>query len=1134
MRISQQKVTPFDPVLKAIEAGERKIKISGLCGSSQALLLSTIVNAGRSFCLIAPSYETAERLYQETRFFLKIDADQIATRPACLFFPPWDILPYEPSTPRPDWIAKRMNSLYHMATNESICIVTTIDAFLQRVVSKKFLIEHTETLQVGEAKSREDLVERLFQGGYEVTESVENTGEISMRGGIVDLFPPTSDRPIRIEFFGDEIESIRTFNLETQRSEKEIDSVKIILGRENIFDPNFYRVPLSDYLPNDALLITQEPDRLIQQGKRYLEEVKEASFFALRRNPKYPKADGLYLPLAHLRDSGEGRTTIDLETLFLQTEKGSIRISFDSRSPASLGFKRPGQTFSETSHVLEQLRQDKLVVLVVRNKNQLERFKHLLNDHEIPWAELDRIMAKTLVPPSPILLTVGHLSEGFYLSQSGIVFLTEEAILGGRKGSVYHRQQSRSKQSLTKDKQTGFLASFKDLKTSDYVIHVEHGVGRYLGLKRLRIREQERDVGYETDFMVLEFYGKDKVYVPLESFNLVQRYIGREGAALQLDRLGGKRWAKTKAKVRGEIKKMTQELLDLYAQREVLDGHSFEIETSDAEEFAAAFEYDETPDQLRTIREVTEDMKNPKPMDRLVCGDVGYGKTEVAMRAVFQAVMNNKQGAVIVPTTLLAQQHYQTFCERFAPFPVKVAVLSRFRSRAEQGKILSELKAGTIDILIGTHRLLQKDVVFRDLGLIVIDEEHRFGVRDKERLKQIRKEVDVLSLTATPIPRTLQMAFAQIRNLSIIETPPADRLAIRTIMAPFDPTIIREAVFRELVRGGQVFFLHNRVHNIEQMGTFLAELLPEAKIGIAHGQMRENALENVMLKFLKKEYNLLLTTTIIESGIDIPSANTMIINNAERFGLSELYQLRGRVGRSGEQAYAYLLVQEGRVLTKEARQRLEAIQEFTELGSGFRIAARDLEIRGAGNLLGREQSGQIAAIGFELYLEMINDMVKELKGAPVAKEIDPILHFRVSAFMPEDYIPDSYQRLTLYKRLSSCFELKEIEGIRNELEDRYGPIPEPVRNLLHIIQLKGLAKDIHVSKLEEKGNTVRISFDPSLPPSEESMRRLLNKFEEKVRFDSPFSFELDLRSTSWEDIYIETALCLKVMKEGAA
>ncbi|MBI3804919.1 MAG: transcription-repair coupling factor [Nitrospirae bacterium] len=1119
----------FSPVLEAIGEGTTKIKTSGLWGSSEAFFLSRVVREGRSFCLVAPSHAQAERFHRELRFFLDLDA---AAHPPSeiLFFPPWDILPYEPSTPRPDWIAQRLATLHRLTENPTASVITSVEAFLQKVVSKSVIQERTFTLRTGETLSKETLIERLYQGGYEVVTSVTQPGELAFRGGIVDLSTPGAPQPVRIEFFGDEIESIRTFDPETQKSISPIDSVQVILGRENLFDPNFYRIPLIDYFPAGALLVLDEPDEVLQKGKRFLEEVEEGALFAARRNPKYPKTDELYLPLDFLLEADPGRTRLDLESLSLRQERNARRFSFDVRSIPSLGLGRPGQPFSEVMQTLDILRRDHLVVVAVRNETQLARFKHLFSDHDLPWGLWDPGQGAAATFPLPIYLTIGAVSEGFSIPEIKIAFLTEEALMG-RAGAAPTRRTS-SRRTKHKASGAGLLSSFEDLKPNDYIVHLDHGIGRYVGLKRLSIRQQERAPAYDSDFLVLEYAAKDKVYVPLNSLHLVQRYIGPEGNPPRLDRLGGTQWAKTKSRVQKEVQQIAEELLQLYAEREVVKGHPFAPPPSLSEEFAAAFEYEETPDQLRAIEEVLSDMEQPKPMDRLVCGDVGYGKTEVAMRAAFQAVMENKQVAMLVPTTLLAQQHYQNFANRFASFPVRVEVLSRFRSRKEQKEVVAELQKGGVDILIGTHRLLQKDIHFRDLGLVIIDEEHRFGVRAKERLKQLRKQVDVLTLTATPIPRTLQMALAQVRNLSVIETPPADRLAIRTILAPFDPTIIREAIFRELVRGGQVFFVHNRVHNIEQIGRFLADLVPEAKIAVAHGQMREPLLEEVMLKFQAKEYNLLLTTTIIESGIDIPSANTMIINDADRFGLAELYQLRGRVGRSDEQAYAYLLVREGRMLTEEARQRLQAIQEFTELGSGFRIAARDLEIRGAGNLLGQEQSGQIAAVGFELYLKMIEDAVQRIKGVAVEKEIEPALQFQLSAFIPDIYIPDTYQRLSIYKRLSSCEEVEEIDAIRGELEDRYGPLPEPVVHLLQIIQLKTMAKALRIVKIEEKERVLSFVFDESAQITENDLLRLMETLRNRIHFTSHYSFEIQIKNRAWEDLFLDVAHCLSTLQKG--
>jgi len=1129
----QERHLPFSEVLAALRGGEKRIRLGGLSGSARAYFMASLACAGQPFCLLAASYEKAERLYQEISFFQGLELEKPESALKTVFFPPWDILPYEPSEPSPDRMAARLSALHKAAHKTHLCSVTSIEAFLQRTASGAFLLDHSFRLKVGESHTREDLIGRISGAGYERTETVTLPGEVALRGGIIDLFPPRSEGPVRIECFGDEIESIRSFDPESQASGERIEALDILPAREDLFDARYYKVPFSDALAPGTLLALDDPESLIQSGRRFLQEAEDAALFARRRNPEYPKFHTLYLPLSHLLDVGRRHSTLELEGLFRGREKGVRHIGFRINPLSRLGLAQPGQGFAEASEIVNRLRQKQRVFLIAQNKHQRGRFQRLFGDHDLPcalWPPPEGRSVLEMEGAAPVFLSIGLLSESFSDPEAGIVFLNGAALTGVKPSG----RSQRAKKTSAGEKRAGFFSSFEELKPSDYVVHMDHGIGRYLGLKRIRVRQQELEEGYESDFIVLEYAGKDKVYVPIAALHLLQRYVGLEGGAPKMDKLGGSRWAKAKARVRGQIKEMTHELLELYAKREVLEGHAFSVEYAESEAFAAAFEFDETPDQMRTIREVQADMARPKPMDRLVCGDVGFGKTEVAMRAAFQAVMNNKQVAMIVPTTLLAQQHYQTFLRRFAPFPIHVSVLSRFLSRREQKEVLVQLKKGLVDILIGTHRLLQKDVEFRDLGLIVVDEEHRFGVRHKEWMKQMRKEVDVLTLTATPIPRTLQMALGQVRDLSVIESPPADRLAIRTIVSPFDPSIIREAVFRELVRGGQVFFLHNRVHNIEQFGNFLAELLPEAKIGIAHGQMRETVLEKVMLKFLKKEYNLLLTTTIIESGIDIPSANTIIINDADRFGLSELYQLRGRVGRSGNQAYAYLLVREGRILSEEAKKRLHAIQEFSELGAGFRIAARDLEIRGAGNLLGQEQSGQIAAVGFELYLEMIDELVQELKGKGLKKEVEPSLQFRISSYLPEEYISDSYQRLSIYKQLSSCRELSEIDAIRYRLEDRYGPLPDPVQQLLQVVQLKGMARRLHLVSLKEEPGRVLFSFDPETDLGQMDLDVLLEKFEGKIQFVSTFSFALSVSSVRWEDVYMEVALCLDLIHKGWA
>ncbi|MEK7825831.1 MAG: transcription-repair coupling factor, partial [Nitrospirota bacterium] len=749
--------------------------------------------------------------------------------------------------------------------------------------------------------------------------------------------------------------------------------------------------------------------------------------------------------------------------------------------PESLGMGLKGITVSESISKLGQLREGDPLLVVVRSKGQEERLLEILGDQGVPstrWNQTDFFKtAGDRGGHHPVYIATGDLSSGFISTSAKISVITEEDIYG--KGIRLRRPETR--------KGAAFISSLEDLRPNDLVVHSHHGIGRFIGLKRLTVE------GYASDFIIIEYAGRDKLYQPVDRLDNVQKYTGVEGNGPVMDRLGGTSWGRTKQRVKKRVKEMTEDLLKLYAAREVVEGFSFSMDSHLTREFDATFEYEETEDQLKVIEDVKRDMELAKPMDRIVCGDVGYGKTEVAIRAAFKAALDSKQVAILVPTTLLAEQHYQTFRKRFSPFPVRIEMLSRFRSKQEQKDIIKGVEAGGIDILIGTHRLIQKDVKFNDLGLLVIDEEQRFGVADKERLKHLRKNVDVLTLTATPIPRTLQMSLMGTRDLSVIDTPPHDRLSIKTITAKFDKRIIREAILRELSRGGQVFFVHNRINSIGEMTALLTEIVPEARIATVHGRMSERRLEDLMMRFIAREYDLLLTTTIIESGLDIPSANTIIINRADMFGLAELYQLRGRVGRSGHQAYAYLLLPERRELTDEAKKRIDAIVEFSQLGSGFKVAARDLEIRGAGEVIGREQSGWLSAVGFEMYLRMIEDCVKELKGIRVEEEVDPLLNIPVSAYIPDNYISDSSQRLITYKRLSSAREISDLDGLRLEVEDRFGRPPEEVMNLFMVMELRLFAKKLKIIRVDWKiGSGISIQFSKDNKISNKGIDYLLN------------------------------------------
>jgi transcription-repair coupling factor (superfamily II helicase) len=1060
---------------------------TGLWGSAKAAVVAGM--AGESdypFFILTATDAQAESFNQDLVCWLALIG-----RPAddSIRFPSTETLPYELTPPHPDLIRERMQALARIAGLPPRIVVSSVSAVMQRVIDPAALRESTLSLVSGRILDRDGLMESLDRLGYTRTECVEHPGEFSVRGGILDLFSTAGDEPLRIDWSGDQIESIHTFDPSTQVSTAKRAEARILPAREPGDRAN---ATLMDHLPPGTRFVLDEPGSIRDVMEEVHTEVRLAQSGSStgRRNPP-----DLYLTPEELNRRMESGRPIALETAHLESSDDAGLVSFSTRSPESLGLGVRGTPLAVALKSVEGLRQKARVIFVAKTPLQRDRLMDLFREHDLPASTFnsrDGDGDDASGGPLPFSISVGPLSSGFIDLKNRLAVLTDEDLFG--KG-VKHRPPP-------KLKRTQFLSSLEDLEAGDYIVHSQHGIARYEGLKRLSIQ------GYESDFLILHYLGGDTLYLPVDRLDLVQKYSGVEGHRPKLDRLGGVTWARTTQRVKKAVETMAKEIVELYAVREMEPGYAFSKESTLAREFDTAFPYDETPDQLKAIEDIKKDMEEPRPMDRLICGDVGYGKTEVAMRAAFKAVMDGKQVAVLVPTTLLAQQHGETFRERFAPFPVRIETLSRFRTAREQKGVLSDLAAGKVDIVIGTHRLLQKDVAFHELGLLVVDEEQRFGVNHKEKLKQLRKTVDTLVLSATPIPRTLQMALTGIRELSIIETPPADRIAVRTILTRFDRPVIRNAILRELARGGQVFFVHNRVQDIERLGQLLRELVPEAKIAVAHGQMHERLLEQVMWKFVHQETNVLLTTTIIESGLDIPTANTILINDAHRFGLADLYQLRGRVGRSGHQAYAYLLVPTDRGLTEEARARIQAIQEFCELGAGFRIAARDLEIRGSGNFLGRQQSGHIAAVGFEYYLQLIENCVQELKGQSIESGTEPILNLRISAFIPEDYIADTYQRLAVYKRLSSLKTASEHISLQAEMEDRYGPLPEPVQHLLDVVAIKVLARQLKIHKLDATGDGILIAFDPAQPLNDVQVRRLLSDSAVHIKLISEYSVKL--------------------------
>ena len=1075
--------------------------------------------------MVTESDESAERLFDDLCFFhelIDLPVDDLA------WFPEWETLPYEATAPHVGLIARRMTTLHRLLTDPPSMLITSITTAMHRLIPRTVFEEAIFHFETAATFERESLTADLFRLGYRRVSVVEIPGEFSIRGGIVDIFSTAYANPLRIEFLGDQVESIRLFDSATQTSVMKLKDAWVLPAREFIRPPDAsdaaapikadaeWRGPdlyssmdtLFDYLSSPPVLAFNQPETLKQACETAWNKIDDGYLRHVDRdasNP-YPSPERLFLSWQEIEERIAAWPILALEPLAPPNATWSPTFSFPAQAPGTIGLGIRGTPFSQTLTLLEGLRNEHRVVLVARSRGQVDRLLALLREHDLPadpWKP--SLWPSRSTGKLPFYVLYGDLSAGFLSGDLRLALLTEEELFA--KGAR-HKPQPKSRTAT-------FLSSLEDLNVGDYVVHVQHGIAKYRGLKRLVVQD------FESDYLILEFSGGDTLYVPLDRLNQVQRYSGAESHVPRLDRLGGTSWAKTTARVKKDIEEMAQELIDLYANRELVKRNAYGISTTLYHEFEAAFEYEETPDQLKAIEDIGRDMEATRPMDRLICGDVGYGKTEVAMRAAFKAVEHDRQVAVLVPTTLLAHQHYENFSERFAPFPMKVALLSRFQSPRETKAILKEAAAGTIDVVIGTHRLLQKDVTFRHLGLVIIDEEQWFGVKHKERLKQLRTQVDVLTLTATPIPRTLQMAMSSVRDLSIIDTPPAGRLAIKTDVIRSSDKAVRDAILRELGRGGQVYFVHNRVESLERIGAWLQQLIPQARMVMAHGQMDAKTLEAVMLKFVKREADVLIASAIIQSGLDVPNANTIIVNRADLFGLAQLYQLRGRVGRGGEQAYAYFLIPDEGTLTGDAQKRLIAIQQFTELGSGFRIAAADLEIRGAGNLLGKQQSGHIAAIGLDLYMQMVEQAVQRLKGQIVEEEPDPTLQLPVSAFIPEQYVDDPHQRLSFYKRLTACDQVGELALLHGEMQDRYGPAPEPVERLLEVMQLRTHAKRLRLAAIEVHGQSAKIVLQPKATIPESAIHRLMDQLKKRLRFLSPLSFELQLRHDDWPTLFSE-------------
>ena len=1086
-----------------------------------------------SWLIITPTPREADGLYQDLQSFYSLFG---LPEEYLMVFPPWTNLPYQSSLPPKEVIAQRGAVLHRLTERAPCAIVTSIQAVLQKLLPQSVFSQSCLSLKPGLSYERESFIRSLIRIGYQRTSLVEIPGEYSIRGGLLDVFSTAYLSPLRVEFLGDTIESVRLFDPATQESIQHIHDAWILPARECV-SPIDMTESLSSALPSDAewrnphiysdmpslVQYFSSPPHVVFHHPYALEEavgkcwnqILEVWDQQTSSTPEpFPEPDQLYFLWEEIESHIQSSPVLGTDAVTPPQESPwNPILPIPAQSPTRIGLGVRGTPFTETLAKLNSLREQHVVFVIARNSGQVERLLALFSEHgypAIPWDFSPKLLSPEQHPP--FFCLPGELSIGVISHEGQVAFVTEEELFG--KG-IRHRPQQKT--SAAK-----FLSSLDDLAEGDLVVHVHHGIARYKGLRRLSVND------FESDYLLLQFAGTDTLYVPLDRLNHIQRYRGADRHQPKLDRLGGTSWGRTKAKVKKGIEEMTHELLALYANREVVRRPRYSTDSILSHEFDAAFDYEETPDQLRAIVDIQRDMDSPKPMDRLVCGDVGYGKTEVAMRAAFKAVQDNRQVAVLAPTTLLAQQHYETFSLRFAPFPVRVGMLSRFQTPAETKAILKDAASGALDILIGTHRLLQKDVRLKNLGLVITDEEQWFGVRHKERLKQLRTQVDVLTLSATPIPRTLQMAFSGVRDLSVIETPPPGRMAIQTQVLRFDPSVIREGIQRELSRGGQVFYVHNRVQTMEQTATWVQSLVPEMRVVIAHGQMDARLLESVMLKFLHQEADILVASAIIQSGLDIPNANTIIIDRAELFGLAQLYQLRGRVGRGGQQAYAYLCIPNEELLSTDAQKRLTAIQEFADLGAGFRIAAADLEIRGAGNILGKQQSGNIASVGLDLYLQMMEQAVHQLKGQETDETPEPTLHLHVSAYIPEDYVDDPRQRLSLYKRLSMSERIGDLALLHGESQDRYGPLPEPLERLFDVMQIKILAKGLTLEFVERKGATLLIAFHERAKIPEKGIQWLMEDYQGRIHFLTPFSFEIQTGMEDWGDFY----QALKTILEG--
>ncbi|MDC0802607.1 MULTISPECIES: transcription-repair coupling factor [Clostridium] len=1131
-----------------IKGDKHPIEIEGLSESGKSYVINGIYEvSNKPVVIITNSDMEAKNLYEDLNLYLS----------NVYYFPAKEIVFYNVDAISGDLRWARLNVIKEILSNNKNIIVTSIDAFAARYTPKDLFKTHTVSISVGDEVDFKELSKILVEAGYDRVDVVEGKGEFSLRGGLLDLFPTNSIYPYRIELFGDEIDSIRTFNTESQRSIEKVNCIEVFPAKEIIIDDEIIDYALSNIREELDLTLKNNKDK--ERGIK-LNTIISKNLEELRETHDFETIDS-YLPLFYKKSESlfdyledyifvlddkvrclgkldstylefnenysiflqrgdilpsQGKLLLEKEELIDLLEE-KINITMDAINKGG-GFLSPIRKIEINSAILHhyQGQLDLLIEDILKKKKdgyrtvilsgtrvRGERLVSTLREREIESSYRDNIESIAL---GEVVITFGNLLKGFECPKYKTCVISDKEVFGEAK-----RKLSKSK---SKSKGVSKIKSFAELKPGDYVVHVNHGIGVYKGIKQIEVS------GHKRDYLDIVYDKGDKLYVPVDQLDLVQKYIGSEGKSPKVNKLGGAEWQKAKSKVKKSINEIAEDLVKLYAARAAVKGYKYSKDTEWQMQFEDEFPFQETPDQLSSIEEIKKDMESDKPMDRLLCGDVGYGKTEVALRAAFKAVMEGKQVAFLVPTTILAEQHYKNMIKRFSDFPIKIDMVSRFRTTKEQKSTLQSVKEGNVDILVGTHRLVSKDIVFKDLGLLIVDEEQRFGVAQKEKIKNLKKNVDVLTLSATPIPRTLHMSLTGVRDISVIETPPEERYPIQTYVVEQNDQLIRDAIMREIGRGGQVYFVYNRVEDIEKIANYIKNLVPESRVGVAHGQMTERQLEKEMLDFMTNEYNVLVCTTIIETGIDIQNVNTIIIYNADKMGLSQLYQLRGRVGRSNRIAYAYLLYTKDKVLTEVAEKRLKALKDFTELGSGFKIAMRDLEIRGAGNMMGSAQHGHMAAIGYDLYCRMLEDTVKLIKGDIDKEPIETTVDLKVDAYIPSSYIEDEMQKIEVYKKIAAIESIDEYMDIKEELEDRYSDIPDPVYNLMDIAYIKSRAKLLSIEEIKESVNDVSFRFQAGDSDYEKIFKIIIEKYKDSImlKFGEAPSFIFKLKDQKKENM----------------